>query len=80
MGKTHNPCALPPLTTEDHVPPEELLLDCWVTGTSPGALWDMKSTRSPDSGREGEEHREGETTLLMKASVDALNVNVEGPD
>ena len=44
MGKTHNPCALPPLTTEDHVPPEELLLDCWVTGTSPGALWDMKST------------------------------------
>ena len=65
---------------------EMLLLVTSVTSGLEGgpgravALWDMKSTRSPDSGREGEEHREGETTLLMKASVDALNVNVEGPD
>lgn len=33
-----------PLTTEDHVPPEELLLLGGVTGTSPGALWEIKST------------------------------------
>lgn len=35
---------LPPLTTEDHVPPEELLLVGGVAGTSPGLLWEIKST------------------------------------
>lgn len=32
------PGLLPPLTTEDHVPPEGLLLFGGVPGTSPGAL------------------------------------------
>lgn len=33
-----------PLTTDDHVPPEELFLVGGVTGASPGALWEIKST------------------------------------
>lgn len=35
---------LPPLTTEDQVPLDELLRVAGGTGTSPGALWGMKST------------------------------------
>lgn len=35
---------LPPLTTEDQVPPEELLLAGGVAETSPGGLWEPKST------------------------------------
>lgn len=35
--------ALPPLTTEDQVP-AELFLVGGVTGASPGALWEIKST------------------------------------
>lgn len=35
---------LPPLTTEDQVPPEELFLFGGVTGTSPDVPWEIMST------------------------------------
>lgn len=45
MAQTIQINSLPPLTTEDHVPPEEeLLLVCGVTMDSPGGLWEIKST------------------------------------